>query len=138
MSPLFPLVPRVRTLDESNPKDLVGATKPQLDLVPPALTLYVAKVMILGAKKYGAFNWRKKKVRHSIYLAAAMRHILQALDGEAVDPESGQSHEAHAAACLGIVLDARANDSIINDLPTKGPAAKIIRELTDTTPAGSV
>lgn len=121
--------------DEANPKDLIGATKPPLNLVPPALGLHVSMVMALGARKYGPFNWREKKVKHSIYLAAALRHIYQAMDGEVIDPESGQPHEAHAAACLGIVLDARANNTLIEDVTIPGPAAKLITEMTTQRPA---
>ena len=32
--------------------------------------------------------------------------LVQALDGEDADPESGVPHEAHIAACCGIILDA--------------------------------
>jgi hypothetical protein len=120
--------------DETNPKDLIGDTKPQLQLVPPALSICVSKVMALGAKKYGSFNWRTKKVRHSVYLAAALRHILQALDGEKIDPESGQPHEAHAAACMAILLDAKELGCLVDDLPPPGPAAKLIARLTETKP----
>ena len=92
--------------ETSNPKDLIGDKKPRLCLVPPALSIYVAKVMVHGAEKYGPFNWRANKVRRTVYLEAALRHILAALDGEDADAESGVPHEAHAAACMGIILDA--------------------------------
>ncbi len=120
------------TTDDSNPKDLIGLTKPPLRLVPPALMIYVSKVMALGAEKYGPYNWREKKVRHSIYLEAAMRHILAVLDGEDSDPESGLPHEAHAAACMTILLDAMATGNLINDRPTPGAAAKLIKEFTES------
>lgn len=116
--------------DETNPKDLVGLKKPPVDLVPPAALLHMSRVMGLGAEKYGAYNWREKKVRSTVYLAAAMRHILQALDGEDLDPESGQPHEAHAAACMAILLDAQASGNLIDDRPTPGPAARVIEGLT--------
>lgn len=117
--------------DETNPKDLLGLRKPPLRLVPPALTLFVSRVMGLGATKYGPYNWRTKKVRQTVYLEAAMRHIQAALDGENLDPESGIWHEAHAAACMGIILDARACGCLIDDRPTPGPAARLIAELTE-------
>ena len=50
-------------IDTLNPKDLLGASKPQLHLVPPALTIWVAKAMENGAMKFGPYNWRDKKVR---------------------------------------------------------------------------
>jgi hypothetical protein len=117
--------------DSTNPKDLLGVLKPQVNLVPSALILRVAKVMELGAKKYGPFNWRTKKVRLTVYAAAAMRHILQLLDGENTDAESNQTHAAHAAACMGILLDAEATGNLIDDRAMAGPAGKLISELTE-------
>lgn len=113
-----------------NPKDLLGMKKPPLRLVPPALLLYVSRVMELGATKYGPYNWRGNKVRYSIYIEAAMRHLMCALDGEEIDPESGMPHMAHAAACAGIVLDAKATGNLVDDRPSAGAAAELIRILT--------
>lgn len=122
-----------------NPKDRLGLKKPPLRLVPPAALLYMAKVMGLGAAKYGPYNWRQKKVRYTVYLEAAMRHILSALDGEEIDPESGQPHVAHAAACMAIVLDAKATGNLVDDRPTPGVAAKLIAEMTEKdVPVGSL
>jgi len=114
----------------TNPKDLIGVTKPPLRLVPPALMLHVSKVMALGAEKYGPYNWRKHSVRYSIYLEAAMRHLLSALDGEEIDPESNQPHTAHVAACMGIVLDAQSLGKLVDDRATPGAAAKLIKDMT--------
>lgn len=114
-----------------NPKDTLGAKKPALHLIPPAAMLHEAKVMALGAAKYGAYNWRSNKVVLSIYLDAAMRHILAKLDGEDLDQESGQPHEAHARSCMGIILDAHATWNLIDDRPKTGAAARLIEELTE-------
>jgi hypothetical protein len=113
-----------------NPKDLLGMTKPPLTLVPAALPIITSIVMKLGAKKYGPYNWREKKVRRTVYIEAAMRHLLSALDGEDADPESGMPHEAHAAACMGIILDALVTVNLVDDRPTPGAAAKLIAILT--------
>jgi hypothetical protein len=121
--------------DSTNPKDLIGLTKPRLDLVPPALIIHVAKAMENGAKKFSPFNWRDKKVRSTIYIAAAMRHLLQYLDGEDCASDSGVHHLAHAAACCGIVLDAQAAGALIDDRPTKGPASALIASFTQTAQA---
>lgn len=118
--------------DSPNPKDLIGQTKPRLSLVPPALALYTAGVMELGAKKYGPYNWRKHKVLRTVYIEAAMRHLAALLDGEDLDPESGFPHEGHVASCMGIILDAQASGQLIDDRPTKGPASTIIKQLTRT------
>lgn len=123
--------PTVAFADEGvNPKDLLGLKKPPLRLVPAAAIIYMSRVMALGAEKYGPYNWRTKKIRRTVYLEAAMRHMIQALDGEDLDPESGMPHEAHAAACMGILLDALATGNLVDDRPTPGAAAELIRELT--------
>lgn len=114
-----------------NPKDAIGMRKPPLRLVPSAALIYMSRVMGLGASKYGPYNWRSNAVLRTVYLEAAMRHILQALDGEDVDPESGMPHEAHAAACMAIVLDALATGNLIDDRPTPGAAAALIDQLTE-------
>src|ERR1043166_9425284 len=79
--------------DLTNPKDRLGTDKPNIWTIPPASIAYLSKIMELGAKKYGAFNWRSKKVKWTIYYSAAMRHLMAALDGEDADPESGYPHE---------------------------------------------
>lgn len=109
-----------------NPKDRIGGRKPPLDLIPPAAEVFECLVLALGAKKYGAFNWRKSNVKASVYVAAARRHLLQWFDGQDDDPESGVSHLAHARACLGILLDAMATGHLVDDRPPAGAAAELI------------
>lgn len=117
----------------ANPKDALGAKKPPLTLVPPALAIYTSRVMELGAKKYGPYNWREFPVKYTVYIEAAMRHLYAAFDGEDIDPESNMPHIAHAAACMAILLDALALGNLIDDRPIKGPAAKSIQQLTKET-----
>lgn len=114
-----------------NPKDAYGLKKPPLRLIPPSALLFVSRVFGLGAKKYGPYNWRDAGVKHTVYLEAAMRHLGQALDGEELDPESGQPHEAHAMACMAIILDAKSLGKLINDLPPPGCSSKLIAQLTE-------
>lgn len=109
-----------------NPKDAIGDTKPQMHLIPAPALIQAARVMELGAKKYGPYNWRGQPVRMTVYLAAAMRHILAKLDGQDLDPESGQPHEAHALACMAILLDAAATGNVKDDRPPVGAAAKLL------------
>jgi Domain of unknown function (DUF5664) len=126
-----PLLPNPEP-DETNPKDRIGITKPQLHLVPPALTIHVAKAMENGEQKFGAYNWRAKKVRSTVYISAALRHLLAYLDGEDVAQDSKVHHLGHAAACMGIVLDAEATGNLIDDRPEKGAAARLIEQFTQT------
>ncbi len=121
-------------MSSTNPKDKIGRTKPPLELIPPAAMIEESIVMGLGAKKYGPYNWRGSTVSAMVYLGAALRHILQELDGEPLDPESGASHAAHARACLGIYIDSREQGTMVDDRPNKGKAAELIRKFTKVTP----
>lgn len=123
---------RLHDPDEGeNPKDRIGITKPPLSLVPSALVIYVSKVQENGRDKYGLYNWRDTRVRLSIYLDAALRHIWRVIDGEDIDTDSGLPHLAHAAACMGIVLDAQSIGKLVDDRGTKGAASELIGRLTD-------
>jgi len=117
--------------DKTNPKDLLGLKKPPLRLIPPAAMLYESRVMGFGAQRYGPYNWRENKVRLTVYIEAAMRHLLAKLDGEDLDSESKMPHEAHARACMGIILDALATGNLIDDRPKPGAAATLIAKLTE-------
>jgi hypothetical protein len=119
-------------LPDNNPKTAYGIKKPSLAKIPPAALIHLAVVMGLGAKKYGAYNWRETQVAASVYLDAADRHILSWLDGESIDPESGASHLAHAMACLAIILDAEACGCLVDDRPPAGAAAALIRRFSET------
>jgi hypothetical protein len=120
------------TPQSTNPKDIIGRSKPCMFFVPPGALLQVARVMELGASKYGPFNWRDKKVSWSAYYSAALRHLFAALDGEKADTESGMPHEAHAAACMAILLDAMATGNLVDDRPKPGCAAQLIKAMTKT------
>lgn len=114
-----------------NPKDLIGVKKAPLHLVPPAAIIHEAMAMKNGAAKYGPYNWRAKNVIASIYVAAAQRHIMAWFDGEEVAGDSGVHHLGHARACLGIILDAQETDSLHDDRPLPGAAARLIAELEE-------
>jgi hypothetical protein len=119
-------------LTSSNPKDLIGFRKPPIALCPPTLWLYASLAMKLGAKKYGPYNWRNKSVSAMTYVNALLRHTLSYLDGEENDRESGTKHLAHAAACIGILLDAEVNNKLINDRPMPGRFAHLVELFTET------
>lgn len=119
--------------DDTNPKDLHGAAKPSIGLIPPAALIYMSKAMQHGAGKYGSYNWREKAVRSTIYVDAAMRHLLRYLDGEDTDTDSGVPHIAHVAACMAVLMDATAVGNLKDDRPVPGPASRLIEELTEAT-----
>lgn len=113
-----------------NPKDIVGAYKPPLHLVPTSANILEAMVLQLGATKYGPANWREQDVNASTYIAAAYRHLSQWFDGEDVDKESGVSHLAHARACLSILIDAIETEHVVDDRPPKGASSRLIEMYT--------
>lgn len=129
------------TVRESNPKTLVGRSKlPILSVIPPAALIKEAAAMRYGAylapKKdgtygYGPYNWRDQPIEYMVYIDAANRHLLCAVDGEDVAPDSGVCHLAHARATLGILIDAIENNTVIDDRPAQrsGTAARLLEEL---------
>ncbi len=112
--------------DQANPKDVIGSTKPPLDLIPPSADILEAMVLKHGADKYSPWNWRDTKVRASIYVAAIKRHMAAFLDGEYLDGDSGLPHIAHMRACCSILIDAFENDCVVDDRPPAGNAADLI------------
>lgn len=118
------------TQDETNQKDLLGIKKPPVSLIPAAALLHEAMAMKNGAEKYGAFNFRQKKVQAMIYADAAFRHLLAWIDGEEAAADSGVHHLGHARACLAILLDAQACGNLVDNRPSTGRAAAIIEALT--------
>lgn len=107
------------TSPSADPKGAAGASKPQLQLLPPVFNRETAKALALGGAKYGPWNWRKNHVELMTYLGAMKRHIDAVLDGEDVDPESGAHHLGHVAAGCAIVLDAGSYGHLIDNRPRK-------------------
>lgn len=123
--------------DTTNPKDIIGQTKPPIHLVPPQGLIWMAKAMENGAQRYGPYNWRDKKVRATVYISAAMRHLLAYLDGEELAQDSKVHHLGHAAACMAILLDAKENDCLIDDRPKSGNTPELLKRLTIDTKASN-
>lgn len=114
----------------SNPKDLIGSDKLPLHLWPGTATALGSLGLLDGMLKYGRTNWREAGVRYSIYLDAALRHLLAAFEGEDADPDSGLPHEAHALACLAIVIDAKAAGQLVDDRQYPGGYRALVESLT--------
>ena len=115
---------------QSNPKDIVGSTKPPLHLGPTTATAVGCLPMLEGALKYGRSNFRAIGVRSSIYYDAARRHLDAWFEGEDVDPDSGLPHLAHALACLAIIVDAQAAGKLRDDRMAPGGYREWINGLT--------
>lgn len=104
-------------LDDTNPKDLIGCKKDSISLVPPEGIKEISKAMKNGAEKYGAYNWRDKKVQYMIYLDAIYRHTLALVDREDVAEDSQVHHLGHIGANVCILLDAIKYNCIIDNRP---------------------
>jgi hypothetical protein len=118
----------VSTIND-NPKDAIGSTKLALSLVPQTAIATASLAHLNGALKYGKWNWRKTKVRASVYLDAARRHIARWEDGEEFD-EDGVPHLGAALASLNILVDAGACGSLIDDRPPTGKVAAFFEQLS--------
>tara|TARA_R110000764_G_scaffold103484_1_gene189120 strand:+ start:101 stop:583 length:483 start_codon:yes stop_codon:yes gene_type:complete len=77
--------------------------KSRYDLLPPELLEETAQVLTFGAQKYTDNNWATG-ASWSRYFSAMMRHMWAWWRGEDNDPETGYSHLAHAACCLGFLM----------------------------------
>lgn len=73
--------------------------KPDYSLIPLSTLEDEARVWMHGEAKYKRFNWMKG-MAWSIPLACALRHLAAWQRGEDIDPESGQTHLAHAMCNL--------------------------------------
>ncbi len=114
-----------------NPKDLVGATKIDLTLIPQTAIAHMAFAMMEGGRRYGEYNWRVKPIQARTYIAAAGRHLAAWLDGEEEASDSKAHHLAHAMATIAIVLDAQIHGTLVDDRPLRGRASEVLEELAE-------
>lgn len=68
--------------------------KPRHSLIPAEVLTELAKVLTMGAEKYGANNWKRCKDTN-LYIDALERHLQAHRSGERVDTESGYLHLSH-------------------------------------------
>lgn len=78
------------------------AGKPRISLVPVEAIEAMARVLTHGAAKYSDHNWRQG-FAWSRLADATLRHLLAFMRGEDNDPETGESHLAHALCCLSFL-----------------------------------
>ncbi len=83
----------------------LDAGKARFDLIQPRALEAYARVLAYGCRKYSAHNWRLVQDGRNRYIAAALRHLMAYLRGEAVDAESGEPHLAHAMCCIAFLLE---------------------------------
>lgn len=80
--------------------------KLRYDLIPPNALHAMVVVLTFGARKYGPDNWKNVANLRARYFAAALRHLWAWWRGERQDPDTGESHLAHAACCVFFLLEA--------------------------------
>ena len=70
------------------------------DLFPFKALESTVRVLMMGSEKYEDNNWKYVKGCKKRYYSAAMRHLTDWQEGEILDPESGETHLAHALCCI--------------------------------------
>lgn len=106
------------TYPDGNPKSVQGAKKFSLRHIPLPAQVEMCRALEDGDKKYGPANWRETGVAASVYIDAALRHIMQFYDGGQDNAVDSRVHNlGHAMACLAIIVDAQYNGSLIDDRP---------------------
>lgn len=84
--------------------------------------LSLGEVLAFGARKYAPRNW-ENGIQYSRVYAAATRHLMAFLSGEALDPETRLPHLAHALCCLMFLLTFEAREmKHLDDRPEPKPA----------------
>lgn len=111
---------------DTNPKDAVGVRKwRQFFCVPFAVVCEMGVAMLEGARKYGRNNWRASGAAASIYVDAAIGHIMAWNMGEETDPDSGVSHLTKAMVSLAVLRDAQINGVMVDDRPPSVDLAQL-------------
>jgi len=90
-----------------NKQETIGlkfdSEKVDWSLVPLRSIEEIAKVLAMGKKKYGAWNWIHVDDAINRYTSALLRHLTAIQEGESLDSESGLSHYSHLA-CNALFL----------------------------------
>lgn len=118
----------------TNPKDALGNLKMPLHLWPAEATAVGCLGMLEGAEKYGRNNFiAGDGIVATVYIAAAMRHLQDWLEGEAVTRDTGNPHLGNALATIAIVVKAEAHGKLIDDRnysPAPGAYQRLVERLT--------
>lgn len=119
-----------------NPKNLAARERIKPALLPAAGIIHGATAAMLGATKYGPYNWREQEIALMEYISAIMRHCMKWVDGEDYEENivDGKKilvhHLGSVIAGASIALDAIEFGNAIDDRPRRGPAATLLRRLT--------
>lgn len=86
----------------------------RFDLIPQRMLERVAKVMAVGAARYGAHNWEKGFPWSSV-VNHLLRHAYLYLIGDKTE-----DHLAHMVCNLGFLIEYETTRSEMNDIPSRG------------------
>lgn len=136
-SPWTPTPPPPSSADEyvqqdklgTNPKDLLGAKKIDLSIVPAVGIWHEAAALFDGGIEYDTFNWRENKVLARVYIAAMRRHIDEWESGIEETRDTGVHHLGAVRACAGILLDAQMTGNLIDNRPKSSAFAAVVEKL---------
>jgi hypothetical protein len=78
--------------------------KPMMALIPPSALEAEARVWTYGAKKYDNWNWTKG-IKYTRILSAILRHTMEIMKGNDVDPESGELHAASIRCNAAMLIE---------------------------------
>ena len=115
----------------TNPKKRQGDLKPGISCIPPSALIEEGLVMAGGAERYGPFNWNVNPVDCTTYYNAIWRHLASWYTRQDRDKKSGLLHLAHIRASCGILIDAAAKGTLIDDRPNTTDAAALIEAYTE-------
>lgn len=100
---------------DTNPKKQFGDKSIPLSLWPALASAYGALGLYNGKLKYGANNFKATPVEASVYISAAKRHLEAWAEGEEFDPADGVPNLGGVLANIAILLEARAQGTLIDD-----------------------
>jgi len=95
-----------------------NAGKPPLELIPLETLEGIARVLQYGGEKYAPFNWAKGQ-SWMANLGCALRHLKEFQRGEDNDPDTGESHLAHAGCCILFALFYEIHCKDMDDRPVQ-------------------
>ena len=92
-----------REPDKLNKASKNDKEKIDISLIPYVALQTEAKAFMVGAVKYGRYNYCKGHEASQL-VAAAQRHLLAWFQGEELDPQDGQPHLGSVRACVAMIL----------------------------------
>lgn len=116
----------------ADPKKLYGDKKPPLAQLPLVALAHASCAHYDGDLKYGWRNWRDNPVEAMTYLNAAMRHLMLWQEGEEYARDTGVNNLGAVIACCAILLDAQANNALIDNRSKSKEACDILHQLEET------